>query len=265
MLRDLLKSRGILWLLVRREFTARYAGSNLGVFWNIVHPIVIILTYLVVFSKLMGSRMPGSAAGDYAFAVHLTSGIIPWFFFSEILSRSCSVLVENAGMLKKMAIPEEVLYLSVFLTALIVHGLSLFALMGLLMLAGVPLDLMVLLVFPVMVALGLTALGIGMVLSVMNLLIRDVGQFVTITLNLMFWSIPIVYPVAILPEKVAELIRYNPIYGFFGAIQMMFGSPAVRPHFNEDYYWIMMVLPFAAIVVGRAFVLKRRSEILDAL
>lgn len=265
MLQDLLNARGVLILLVQREFRARYAGSNLGMFWNIAHPIVVILTYLLVFSKLMSSRMPDGIGGQYAFTIHLTAGMIPWFFFSEVIQRSCNVLVENAGMLKKMAIPEEILFLSVFVTAFIVHGASMLALIFLLLGLGVPLDPSVVMAFPVMVALGIVALGVGMVLAVMNLLIRDVGQFVTIALNLGFWSLPIVYVPSILPARVEEIMRINPIYGYFTLIQMIFGSPAVEKGFQNDFYYLLPTLPFAAFVVGRTFLKRHRGEILDSL
>lgn len=265
MLQDLLNARGVLLLLIQREFRARYAGSNLGIFWNIAHPIIVILTYLLVFAKLMGSRMPDGAGGPFAFTVHLTAGIIPWFFFSEIVSRSCNVLVENAGMLKKMAIPEEVLFFSVFATAFTVHGISLLALILLLLVLGVPLDPLVVLAFPVMVALGIVGIGLGMVLAVLNLLIRDVAQFVTVGLNLGFWSLPIVYVPSILPDKIESLMRLNPLYGFFTVIQMVFGSPAVREGFQFDFYYLLPTLPFAAFVIGRSFLKRHRPEILDAL
>jgi lipopolysaccharide transport system permease protein len=252
-------------MLVKREFKSRYAGSNLGILWNILHPMVVILTYMVVFSQLMSSRMGDGPNAQFGFLIHLTSGILPWFFFSEVVNRSCGVLVENSGMLKKMAVPELVLYLSVYLTSLMVHGGSLVLLMGLLLVIGVPLDASVLFALPVLMTLGVAGLGIGMILSVLNLLIRDVGQIVSIVLNLMFWSLPIVYAPAILPDAVERLVTLNPFYGFFTLIQLLFGSPAVIFHFYRDSYWLMVIVPYVSILGGLGFLKAHRTEILDAL
>lgn len=262
MLQNVLDAKPLLWMLVKREFRARYAGSTLGVLWNLVHPIVLIAIYVLIFSQIMAAKM-GQDASRFTYAIHLTSGIVPWFFFSEIISRCTMVLMENANLLKKMALPEEVLFLSIFITSLAVHGISLVALIALLVAAGAPLSPAVLFAFPVMVLLGVAALGIGMVLSVMTLLIRDVGQFVQIALQLAFWSLPIVYFPSILPDKVRELIALNPLKGFFSLIQSLFGSPVAG--FNPDAYWMMILLPFAAMMIGVTFVKNHRSEILDTI
>lgn len=265
MLQDILKSRAVLWLLVKREFRTRYAGSSFGVFWNLIHPIVLVATYIIVFSQLMGSRMGGggAATGSYAYLIHLTSGIVPWLLFSEVLNRSCGVLLDNGGMLKKMALPEEILFLSVFITSLVIYGISLVALIVLLMVLGVPFSPSILFVFPVMFALGICAAGIGMLCAVMNLLVRDVGQFVAIALQIGFWALPIVYPAKILPDTIQNIAELNPLYGYFGLIQTMFGSPDAV--FSPDSYATMILLPFLAVLAGTTFLRSKRAEILDAL
>jgi lipopolysaccharide transport system permease protein len=263
LLQEILRARPLLWLLVKQEFRSRYAGSNFGALWNIIHPIVLISIYVLIFSRLMGSRM-GSGGGNMAYVVHLCSGIVPWFLFSEIISRCSSVLLENSALLKKMALPEEVLFLSVFITSFTVHGISMAALIGLLALAGAPIHWFVIFAFPVMFALGITALGIGMMLSVMTLLVRDVGQVVQIALQLLFWSLPIVYIPSILgSRRIGELMALNPVRGFFTLIQWLFGSPEAS--FQPDAYWLIVFFPFAMVIIGINFLRQNRSEILDAL
>ncbi len=262
MLQSILDSKPLIWMLVKREFRARYAGSTLGVLWNLVHPIVLVAIYVLIFSQIMASKMGGDTS-RFTYVIHLTSGIVPWFFFSEIVSRCTMVLMENANLLKKMALPEEVLFVSIFITSMFVHGVSLIALIVLLLAAGAPLSPIVLFAFPAMILLGVAALGIGMVLSVMTLLIRDVGQFVQIALQLAFWSLPIVYFPEILPDKVRSLIALNPLKGFFSLVQSLFGSPVAG--FNPDAYWMMILLPFGAMMIGITFLKNHRCEILDTL
>jgi len=265
MLQDLLKARGLLLLLVKRELRSRYAASNFGAFWNLVHPIVMVVIYFAIFGELMASRGGGggSETDRYDYLIHLTAGMVPWLMFSEIISRCCTVLLENANILKKMALPEEVLFLSVFVTSFSVYSISLVALVAILWMAGAPVTFAMVFAFPVMVALGLSALGLGMILSVMNLMVRDVAQFVDIGLKLGFWSLPIVYLPTVLPRHVAEIIALNPIYGFHARIQSLFGSPWVE--YNPDSYWLMVLLPFAMLLFGVNFLRSQRSEILDAL
>lgn len=265
MFEDILNARPLLWMLVKRELRSRYAGSSFGALWNLIHPVVLIGIYVVVFSAIMGSKAGVSGEGGrFAYAIHLTSAIIPWFLFSEIISRCSTVLIENSTLLKKMAIPEEVLFLSVFITSSIVHGIAMVALIGLLLLMGAALHPYVLFAFVVMAALGFAALGLGMILSVTTLLVRDVGQMVQIVLQLLFWSIPIVYVPTIIPEgTIRTVMGLNPLQGFFRLSQRLFGSPYIE--FNPDAYWIIVLLPFAMMLLGISFVRANRPEILDAL
>jgi homopolymeric O-antigen transport system permease protein len=263
MLQDILQARPLLWMLVKRELRSRYAGSNFGALWNLIHPVVLIAIYVMVFSAIMNAKM-GSGVGRLSYAIHLCSAIIPWFLFSEIIGRCSTVLIENSDLLKKMAVPEEVMFLSVFITSLVVHGVSMLALIGFLLVMGAPLSWVVIFAFPVMVVLGISALGMGMILSVMTLLVRDVGQFVQIFLQLLFWSMPIVYlPSIIPPGKIQFVMGLNPLRGFFTLTQLLFG--AHEADFNHDMYWVMVILPFAVLVMGMAFLRANRSEILDAL
>jgi len=263
---DILNARPLLWMLIKRELRSRYAGSNFGALWNLIHPIVLIAIYVVVFSAIMGSRAgaDGETGGRFAYAIHLTSAIIPWFLFSEVISRCSSVLIENSAILKKMAVPEEVLFLSVFFTSLTVHGVSMIALILFLLAFGADVTPLVGFAFPVMVALAAAALGLGMILSVMTLLVRDIGQIVQIVLQLLFWSLPIVYVPSIIPEgTIRGIMGLNPFRGFFSLIQELFGSPYIS--FNPDAYWLIILLPFATMVMGITFLRANRAEILDAL
>ncbi len=264
MLKDILQARGLLWMLVKREFRARYAGAHLGALWNIIHPIVLIGIYVVIFSQVMGARMGAEGTGRFAYAVHLCSAIVPWLLFAEVISRSSSVLVENSSLLKKLALPEEILFLGVFITSMTVYSIGMGALILFLLAFGADLGWTVIFAFPIMLMLGLTAVGAGMFLSVLTLLIRDVGQFVQIALQLLFWSLPIVWvPSIIESDRINAVLELNPLRGFITLTQWLFGSPEAR--FTPDAYWLMVLLPFAAGVLGIYFLRRNRGEILDSL
>src|SRR5690606_21937702 len=107
------------WLLVRRDLKVRYAGSSLGAFWNLVHPLMMIAIYMTIFSSIMGERIggargPGIDYGELNYGVHLCAGMIPWLLFSDVLMRSLNVLSENGNFLKKVSFPPIALFTSVF-------------------------------------------------------------------------------------------------------------------------------------------------------
>lgn len=259
-----IRSRSVLWLLVKRELRARYAGSVLGSVWNIIQPLFLIGIYVLVFSSVM-HRAGGGTRGGYV--VHLCAGLIPWLVFSETLQRCTGILTENANFLKKLTFPHEILHFSVLVHALIIHCISLLGLMALLTLFGVSLGREVLLAFPLLLALGLVAAGFGMVLSVMNLLLRDIGPLANLLLQVWFWLTPIVYVPAILPGGtdgwVFRLLRHSPILGYISATQAVFGSP--QACFHDDSIYVMTLLPFAAVWIGREVLRRQRAELLDLL
>ncbi|MDX2174921.1 MAG: ABC transporter permease [Candidatus Sumerlaeia bacterium] len=262
-----LRSRGILRLLVVRELRGRYAGSGAGMFWNIIHPIILVGMYILVFSRIMGAKLGDGGGGLYV--VHLVSGILPWIFFSEIVTRSTGTLVENASYLKKTVIPEEVLFLGVALTSFLTHFTGLVFLTAVLAVLRYPevppteFLLALALSLPVLLALGALAVGVGMILSVLHLLLRDIGQIVQIALNLLFWAVPIVYLPSIVPERLQHLLQFNPVLPYFSVIQKLYGSPDVL--FNPDAFYPMLVYPFLFFLGGLHFIRKNRSEILDRL
>ena len=261
---EILRSRSILWLLVRRELRARYAGSALGSIWNILHPLFLIGIYVLVFSSVM-QKAAGAARGGYV--VHLCAGLIPWMAFSEIVQRSTGILAENSNFLKKLAMPHEILHFSALLHSLFIHTISLLGLMLFLRIFGVPLGREVWLAFPLLWAIGLTAVGLGMILSVLHLLLRDIGQLTAILLQVWFWLTPIVYVPAILPGGadgwVYRMLQHNPILGYISGCQAVFGS--AQAMFHDDSIPLMLLLPFASIVAGREFLKRRRNELLDLL
>jgi lipopolysaccharide transport system permease protein len=260
----LIRSRSVLWLLVKRELRARYAGSVLGSVWNIIQPLFLIGIYVLVFSSVM-HRAGGGTRGGYV--VHLCAGLIPWLVFSETLQRCTGILAENANFLKKLTFPHEILHFSVLAHALVIHFISLVGLLVLLMLFGAPLGREVLLAFPLLAGIGLVAAGLGMVLSVLNLLLRDIGPLTTLLLQAWFWLTPIVYVPAILPGGaegwVFRLLQHSPILGYISATQAVFGSP--QAYFHDDSIYVMVLLPFAAIWIGREVLRRQRAELLDLL
>lgn len=261
----LLQSRSILWLLVVRELRSRYAGSMLGAFWNIIHPLFLVAIYMLVFSAMMNRGGQGTTHGDYA--IHLCAGMIPWLVFSETVTRSMNVLGENANFLKKLTLPHEVLHLSVLTNALLIHSVSMLAMLGILAAVNRLSGAQVLLAFPVMMSLGIFACGIGMALSVLNLLLRDIGQFTSLALQVVFWLTPIVYFPDTLPGGsdglLYRVLRHNPVLSYVSCIQSLLGSP--RAIFQDDAIHAMLFLPMASVLAGRWLLHRMRGELLDLL
>lgn len=118
-MRDLCLYKNYIWDNSLRDLRNRYAGSSLGVLWNILQPLFQILIFTFVFSQIMLAKIPGMESTT-VFAVYLCSGLLPWGIFSEIIVRGSNAFIENATYLKKMPVPEYVFICQIVVSSSIV-------------------------------------------------------------------------------------------------------------------------------------------------
>lgn len=220
-LRAIWSYRGFIWGSVQREIQARYRNSILGSLWAILNPLASIIIYTVIFSQLMRVRLPG-VNDTLAYSIYLCAGVLTWALFAEIIGRCQNVFLDNANMLKKLNFPRICLPAIVILNAGVNFVISFGLFFCFLILVGK---------FPGWVVLGLSyvlviqvalAIGLGIILGIMNVFFRDVGQFIGIILQFWFWFTPIVYPLSALPTSVQSVIRLNPMTAITTAYQTMF-------------------------------------------
>jgi ABC-type polysaccharide/polyol phosphate export permease len=252
------------WFILKNavaELRHRYAGSALGVLWNIVNPLAQIFVYTLVFSNLMAPRLgTGTSAGG--FALYLCSGILPWVAFSECVARGANAFVENAGYLRKLPIPEQVFVAQNAVSATLGLMISISLLFVLTLVnAGRPSPTWI--GVPAALALFQSfGFGIGLLLSTLNAFIRDVGQAVGVGLHLWMWSTPVVYIETLLPERLQVLLPYNPAYPFVNALHRMI----VFSEWPPAWVWLSMIT-WASVtpLVGYLVLRAGRVEIRDVV
>ena len=203
---------------VRREFELRYRGSMLGALWNVLNPLEMIVVYTLIFSRLMQVRLPGFDS-TFAYSIYLCAGILSWGLFTEIASRAQTVFLDNANLIKKLTFPRICLPVIVVLGALLNFAI-IWGLFTLFLVAGGKFPGVVYLALIPVIAIEVAfAIGLGVILGVLNVFFRDVGQFFGIVLQFWFWLTPIVYSPDILPEWLRGIMAWNPMAAIVGAFQ----------------------------------------------
>ncbi|WP_050129901.1 ABC transporter permease [Yersinia frederiksenii] len=210
MLLAIYRYRGFILGSVQREFQAKYQKSMLGATWLVLQPLSMILVYTLVFSKVMGARLP-NVTGVFTYSIYLCIGVITWGLFAEILNRSQNMFVENAGLLKKLSFPKICLPIIIVLSAAINFLIIFLLFIIFLVLTGNFHFISFIEIIPVLIIQIFFAIGLGMSLGVINVFFRDVSQFVGILLQFWFWFTPIVYVMSTLPIRAQGLLRYNPM------------------------------------------------------
>lgn len=210
--------RGFVLSTVAREFQARYGNAMLGAAWSLLNPLAMILVYTVIFSEVMRSRLPDNDS-PLAYGIYLCSGILTWNLFAEIVGRAQNMFLENANLLKKISFPRACLPVIAVLGSLANFAI-IFGIFTLFLIAtGAFPGWVWLAIFPVLAVQVLLAISLGMVVGILNVFFRDVGQLMTIVLQFWFWLTPVVYPVSILPEPVRALLFLNPMAGIVQSYQ----------------------------------------------
>lgn len=208
---NIYRGRHILKTMVIKDIKSRYTGSLFGPLWIIATPLYQILLYTLVFSLILRMRFD-EGAGTSSFVIYLLAGLIPWIFFSEATIRGTSTFIENAHLIRKVKFPLEVCVASVIVSSAVTFIIyMLFYLIMLIAMGVLKYHTLPLFVLPVIIV-ALLILGLSFCLGSIAVFFRDITQIVGITLNLVFFLTPIVYPASAVPENLRWLFNINPFY-----------------------------------------------------
>jgi len=200
--------RSLIRNFVVRDLKSRYIGSFMGLFWSVIHPIVLLVSYTFVFSKIFKVQ-PDS--GNTSFPLFLFCSILPWLFFQDTLQRSSTIIIDNANLVTKTLFPSEILPLSVLLAGFVNHLIGFAILLGIILFTIGKVSLFILLVPVYFFLLMLFTLGISWFVASLNVFVRDVSQVLSVILTFWFWFTPIFYSPDRFPRKLLFLVRWNPM------------------------------------------------------
>jgi ABC-type polysaccharide/polyol phosphate export permease len=187
--------------LVLRELRGRYKRSALGWTWSLLNPLSTVLVFSVVFAFFLNINPPtGHPSGLHNFAMFLLCGLLPFNYLSNGMNGALDSLLSNSNLIRKVYFPREVLVISTIGALLVTMLVELSVLCIILLLLGnmvlpwIPMLLVLVAIQTVFV------LGIGLMLSVLNVYFRDVKHFIGISLQALFYSAPIVYPISFVED-----------------------------------------------------------------
>ena len=209
-MRNLLERRSLLFQLVRRDFEQRFVGSAIGWIWGLIHPLVLLLSWTLVFQVFL--KMP-PPAGVGSYPLFLFAGMLPWLLFSETVQRSATSLVEQANLITKTVFPSEIIPVSVFLSALAGHVLALPLMIAATGILANHISIFLMLLPLYVLAIGLLAVGLGWIVASLHVFLRDTAQVVSVVMTFWFWMTPIFISEDRYPHRVWArwLLAANPM------------------------------------------------------
>jgi len=253
-IRTLVRYRLLIQSLVGRELKARYRGSVLGFFWSFVNPMLLLLTYGLVFTYMLPV---GKSPAVEPYFVFLFCGILPWTWFNSSVLESAGVLIAGGNLIKKVLFPAEVLPV-VSVLANLVHFLFglpiLFAFLAWKGLLGPTAALMPL---PLLVQLVLT-LGLALLVSALTVHFRDLQNILSHLLHLWFFGTPILYFYGEVQGPLRSVLRLNPMTHVLVSYQQML----FHGHFGHWRGLFRAGLVAALVFVVGAFLFDRLRDTL---
>ena len=208
---EILRYRDLIFLFVKRNFTAHYKQTVLGPAWAIIQPFLTSVMFTLVFGNIAGLAPVGVPTFVYYFSANII-----WQYFSGCLTATSSTFTANAGILGKVYFPRLVMPISTVLSQLISFAIQLmfflvFWVYYLIVPSGLEPNLYILMLPLLVLQLALLALGFGIIISACTTKYRDLAMLVGFGTQLWMYATPIAYDISYIPENLMGLYMLNPV------------------------------------------------------
>jgi lipopolysaccharide transport system permease protein len=226
--RNLIERRTLIFQLVKRDFQQRYVGSVAGWLWGLIHPLVLLAVYTYIFNICMGT-VPSPDSGTRSYSLYLFAGMLPWLLFSETVTRSSTSIVEQTSLVTKTMFPSEILPVSIFLSSMVSHVLTVALFVTIAGFAEGHRSPMILLLPIFILLVGMLGVGIGWITASLQVYLRDTAQVVAVVMTLWLWSTPIMIPEEKIPPRLHFVLVANPLVYIVRAYRWMLLGSATPP------------------------------------
>ncbi len=259
-MRLIISQKHLIISMAKREILTQYIGSLLGFIWTFIHPLILILILWLVFS--VGFRVKPTE--NVPFVVWLTAGMAAWIVFADIVNGSANILVANAHLIKKTLFQSQILPVVKVASSLITHGIFLSVLIGLILILGLPFSFYFLQFFYYLSCLIILALGFGWIVSSLNVFMRDVGQMVSVLLQIGFWATPIFWDIRIMPAEIQFILKLNPMFYIVQGYRetFIYFLPFWVHPLQTAYFWVLASVIF---IFGARVFQKLKPQFADVL
>ncbi len=207
-LRSVWQYRELLYFLVWRDVLTRYKQTAIGAAWVVVQPLINMILFTLIFSRLAKIPSDGIAYPVFAF-----TALLPWSYFSQALAKTSGSVVSSANLVTKIYFPRLLIPLAASIAPVVDLVFSFVVLLVLMAWYNI-VPTWGLLALPLFLTLAIgTALAVGLWASALNVKYRDVGSIIPFVAQIWMYASPVAYPVSMVPEKWRLLYSLNPMVG----------------------------------------------------
>ncbi len=220
-LRELWEYRELLWILALRDIKVRYKQTVLGVLWVILQPLTAMTIFSLVFGHL--AKLPSDGL---PYPIFVFTALLPWTFFANAVTSAGNSVVGSANLISKVYFPRLIIPLASIGGILLDFAISAMILLIMMLFYGLGWSLNLLAAPVLVLALGFIALGVGTLLSALNVAYRDFRYVIPFLVQIWMFATPVVYPASLLPGDWRWLLYLNPMAGVVEGFRSAFlGRP----------------------------------------
>lgn len=206
-LQQLKRYTPLLQELVVRDLKLKYRRSFLGYVWSLLNPLLMMAIMSLVFSYMFRFDIPN-------YPLYLICGQTLWTFFSESTTMAMNSITGNGALIRKVYIPKYIFPFSRVLSSFVTVSFSLAAILIVMLVTRVPFRLSLLLIPIPLACLLIFSIGVGLILSALSVYFRDIIHLYGVLTMAWMYVTPIFYPISSIPEQIAAIIRFNPMYHY---------------------------------------------------
>ena len=250
MFKNLYNYRELLKTNVKKEIRGKYKHSMLGVIWSFLNPLLQIAVYAIIFPIILKNPQEN-------YVIFLCVGLIPWTFFSTVVTQSTGVVINNSNIIKKVYFPREILPISVVTSAAVNFMISAIIILAFVIFSGLGLSIYILFFPLILVVQYFLSLGISFIVSSITVYLRDLEHLIGVAMLMLFYATPIVYSTKNLEGIYKTIIYLNPMAHIIDAYRAIFYDKTL-PDFAS--LGILFLITIVLCVVGYAIFNKLQKR-----
>ncbi|MEM1552641.1 MAG: ABC transporter permease [Candidatus Bathyarchaeia archaeon] len=254
--KELWEYRELLYFFIWRDIKVRYKQTVIGAAWAIIQPFMTMVVFSLFFGKL--AKIPSHGI---PYPIFYYSALLPWTYFSGALTNITNAVVSYQGVIKKVYFPRMILPLSAAMSGLVDFGLAFIVLLGMMVYYSIIPSWNVLLLPGFLLLALITALGVGLWLSALNAIYRDVRYAVPFLIQLWMFASPVAYPSTLVPQKWQSLYGLNPMTGVIEGFRWVLTGQGQPP----TAMLFVSVAVVILVLIGGLFYFRRMEGVMADL
>ncbi|MDD2376442.1 MAG: ABC transporter permease [Clostridia bacterium] len=247
--KEIYKYRHMLYTLVKQDIRGRYKGSFLGFLWTLLNPLLLLLVYSTVFQIVFKIDIPN-------YSIYLFIALMPWNYFANTIAMGTACVSNGGALLKKVYFPREVLPLATVISNTINYFFSaIIIFIALIFFSPIGLSWFALFLPLIVLIQAIFSLGCILILSALNVYVRDVQYIMNPLMMVWFYATPVLYKSDMVPEKYRFLYDLNPMVKIMDAYRSILYDKTM-PSLN----WLLAIFIASMIFLWIAYLIFEKLQ-----